>query len=37
VPWLAAADVMLHPARLDAFPLVCLHAAFAGTPTIRFV
>lgn len=36
VPWLAAADVMLHPARLDAFPLVCLHAAFAGTPVVGF-
>ena len=29
-PWLAAADVFLHPARLDAFPLVCLHAAAVG-------
>lgn len=36
VPWLASADVMLHPARLDAFPLVCLHAAFAGTPVVGF-
>ncbi len=36
VPWLAAGDVLLHPARLDAFPLVCLHAAFAGTPVVAF-
>lgn len=35
-PWLAAADVVLHPARLDAFPLVCLHAAAVGTPVIGF-
>lgn len=34
--WLAAADVFLHPARLDAFPLVCLHAAFAETPVVAF-
>lgn len=36
VPWLAAADVVLHPARLDAFPLVCLHAAAVGTPVVAF-
>ncbi len=36
VPFLAAADVFLHPARLDAFPLVCLHAAAAGTPVVAF-
>lgn len=36
VPWLAAADVLLHPARLDAFPLVCLHSALAGTPVVGF-
>lgn len=36
VPWLAAADVLVHPARLDAFPLVCLHATFAGTPVVAF-
>jgi glycosyltransferase involved in cell wall biosynthesis len=36
VPWLAAADVFLHTARLDAFPLVCLHAALAGTPVACF-
>lgn len=35
-PWLAAADVFVHCARLDAFPLVCLHAALAGTPVIGF-
>ena len=36
-PWLAAADVLLHPARLDSFPLVCLHAALAGTPVVGFL
>ncbi|MFM7062115.1 MAG: glycosyltransferase [Actinomycetes bacterium] len=36
VPWVAAADVVLHPARLDAFPLVCLHAVLAGTPVVSF-
>ena len=35
-PWCAAADVFLHPARLDAFPLVCLHAAAQGTPVVGF-
>ena len=35
-PWCAAADVFLHPARLDAFPLVCLHAAVQGTPVVGF-
>ena len=34
--WLAAADVFLHTARLDAFPLVCLHSAVAGTPVLAF-
>lgn len=34
--WLAAADVFCHTARLDAFPLVCLHAALAGTPVVGF-
>lgn len=34
--WLAAADVFCHPARLDAFPLVCLHAAALGTPVVAF-
>jgi len=36
VPFLAAADVFLHPARLDAFPLVCLHASALGTPVAAF-
>ncbi|WCO65867.1 glycosyltransferase family 4 protein [Iamia majanohamensis] len=35
-PWLAAADVFLHTARADAFPLVCLHAAAQGTPVVTF-
>lgn len=35
-PWIAAADVFLHTARLDAFPLVCLTAALVGTPTVAF-
>ena len=35
-PYLAAADVFLHPARRDAFPLVCLHAALAGTAVVAF-
>lgn len=35
-PTLAAADVFLHTARLDAFPLVCLHAVLAGTPVVAF-
>lgn len=35
-PYLAAADVFFHPARRDAFPLVCLHAALAGTPVVAF-
>lgn len=34
--WLGAADVFLHTARLDAFPLVCLHSAVAGTPVVTF-
>lgn len=36
VSWLGEADVFVHPARLDAFPLVCLHAAAAGTPVVAF-
>lgn len=36
VPWFAAADLLVHTARLDAFPLVCLHAALAGTPVVGF-
>ena len=35
-PWFAAADLVLHPARLDSFPLVCLHAARVGTPVVAF-
>lgn len=35
-PWFAAADVMLHPARLDAFPLVCVTAAALATPVVGF-
>lgn len=35
-PWIAAADVFLHPAREDAFPLVCLHATRVGTPVVGF-
>ncbi len=34
--FLSAADVLLHTARLDSFPLVCLHAATAGTPVVSF-
>jgi glycosyltransferase involved in cell wall biosynthesis len=32
----AAADVVLHPARADAFPLVCVHAAALGAPVVGF-
>ena len=35
-PHLAAADVLLHPARLDAFPLVCIQSALVGTPVVGF-
>lgn len=35
-PWLAGADVLLHTARQDAFPLVCLHAALVGTPVLTW-
>lgn len=35
-PWLAAADVFVQSARLDSFPLICLHAAVAGTPVVSF-
>ena len=35
-PWFAAADVVLHPAREDSFPLVCVHAAAVGTPVVAF-
>lgn len=34
--WIAAADVLVHPARLDAFPLVCLHAAALSVPVVGF-
>ena len=34
--YLAAADVMVHPARRDAFPLVCVSAAAAETPVVAF-
>lgn len=34
--WLAAGDVLLQAARLDSFPLICLHAASVGTPVISF-
>ena len=34
--WLDAADLLVHPARLDAFPLVCLEAALLGTPVVAF-
>lgn len=33
---LGCADLMVHPAREDAFPLVCLHSAASGTPVIAF-
>lgn len=35
-PLLTAADVLVHPARFDAFPLVCIQAALAGTPVVAF-
>jgi glycosyltransferase involved in cell wall biosynthesis len=35
-PTLAAAEVLLHPARADAFPLVCVQAAALGTPVVGF-
>lgn len=34
--YLAAADVMVHPARQEAFALVCLMAAAVGTPVAAF-
>jgi glycosyltransferase involved in cell wall biosynthesis len=34
--YVSAADVFLHTARLDAFPLVCLQAALQGTPVVNF-
>lgn len=35
-PFLAAADLFLHTARNDAFPLVCLEAALATTAVVGF-
>ena len=32
----AGLEESIHPARLDAFPLVCLHAAAQGVPVLRF-
>ena len=34
--WMAAADVLCHPARLDAFPLVCIMSAACATPVVAF-
>lgn len=34
--YMAAANVFLHVARQDAFPLVCLTAAAVGTPVVAF-
>ena len=34
--YLAAADVFVHPAREDAFPLVCVAAAAVATPVVAF-
>lgn len=36
LPLLAAADVFLHTAREDAFPLVCVEAAALGRPIVSF-
>jgi len=36
LPWYAAMDVFVLPAREDAFPLVCLEAASAGVPVVCF-
>lgn len=36
LPWLAALDVFVLPAREDAFPLVCLEAASVGVPLVCF-
>lgn len=35
-PWLASADLLVHPSRRDAGPLVVLEAAAEGTPTVAF-
>ena len=34
--WLAAMDVLVHPAREDAFPLVCVEAGTMGLPLVAF-
>jgi glycosyltransferase involved in cell wall biosynthesis len=34
--WMEAADVLCHPARLDAFPLVCILSAACATPVVAF-
>jgi len=34
--WMGAADVLCHPARLDAFPLVCILSAACTTPVVAF-
>ena len=36
IPWFRMFDVLLLPAREDAFPLVCLEAASMGVPIICF-
>ncbi|MBL8778117.1 MAG: glycosyltransferase family 4 protein [Acidimicrobiales bacterium] len=36
LPWFRLFDVLLLPAREDAFPLVCLEAASLGVPIICF-
>ncbi len=35
-PWFDEADVFVHAARLDSFPLVCLHAAASAVPVLGF-
>ncbi len=34
--WLAGMDVLVHPAREDAFPLVCVEAGAMGLPLVAF-
>jgi glycosyltransferase involved in cell wall biosynthesis len=34
--WFQAADVVVHTARFDSFPNVCLLAAMAGRPVVSF-
>lgn len=36
LPWIARADLFALTAREDAFPLVCVEAAAAGTPIVTF-